>query len=49
MEGLVSELEDPTFINLINKHDICLLYETWKSDDSKINLPGFWDFSIARP
>ena len=29
--------------------DICILTETWKKDDSKINLDGFWDFSQIRP
>ena len=49
VEGLASELEDPSFVDLIYQHDICLLNETWRSDDSKIGLPGLWDFSIIRP
>ena len=49
IEGLASGLEDPDFINLMYNHDICLLCETWKKDDSKINLPGWWDFSLVRP
>ena len=49
IEGLASGLEDPSFIDLMYKHDICLLCETWKKDDSKINLPGWWDFSLVRP
>ena len=49
IEGLASGLEDPNFIDLMYKHDICLLSETWKRDESKINLPGWWDFSQVRP
>ena len=48
VEGLSSELDDPSFIELMHQHDICLLNETWKVDDSKIGLPGFWDFSQVR-
>ena len=48
VEGLASELEDPNFIKLMNDHDICLLNETWRTEDTKINLPGFWDFSLIR-
>ena len=48
VEGLSTELDDPTFIELMNRHDICLLNETWKTDDSKVGLPGFWDFSQVR-
>ena len=33
----------------MNKHDICLLNETWRAEDSKISLPGFWDFSVIKP
>ena len=36
-------------IDLLYEHDICLLQETWKRDESKINLPGCWDFSQVRP
>jgi exonuclease III len=49
VEGLASELEDPTFVDLLYKHDICLLNETWRADDSKLALPDFWDFSLVRP
>ena len=49
IEGLASGLEEPDVINLLNEHDICIFSETWKTDDSKINLPGWWDFSIVRP
>ena len=49
VEGLGSTFEDPAFSDLITKHDICLLTETWKGDDTKIELPGFWDFHQIRP
>jgi len=49
VEGLKSELEDLSFLELINEHDICLLNETWRGEDSKICLPGFWDFSVIKP
>ena len=49
IEGLASGLEDPEFLDMMYKHDICVFCETWRKDDSKINLPGWWDFSIVRP
>ena len=49
IEGLDSILRDPSFLDLINKHDICILTETMKKDDSKLNLDNFWDFSQIRP
>ena len=49
VEGLDSMLLDPNFMELAMKHDICLLSETMRKEDSKLNLPGFWDFSIVRP
>ena len=49
VEGLNSMVDDPSFMELISDHDICLLTETWKGDESKINIPGFWDFSQIRP
>ena len=49
VEGLNSTSEDPLFSELVTKHDICLLTETWKGDDSKIDLTGFWDFHQIRP
>ena len=49
VEGLDSILLDPNFLDMINKHDICILTETMRKDDSKLNLNGFWDFSLVRP
>ena len=49
VEGLESMLLDPTFTSLINSHDICVLVETMKKDDSKLNLANFWDVSQVRP
>ena len=49
VEGLTSELDDPSFLGLLYEHDICLVNETWKKDESKIGLPGLWDFSLIRP
>ena len=49
VEGLESELDDPHFVDMLYEHDISLLNETWKGDDSKVNLPGLWDFSLVRP
>ena len=48
VEGLESILRDPSFHTLIDVHDICFLSETMKRDDSKLNLKGFWDFSLVR-
>ena len=33
IEGLDSGLQDPSLIDVINRHDICILTETWKKDD----------------
>lgn len=49
VENLEPKLNDPHFLDLLNKHDLCILCETWKKDESKLNLPGFWDFSQIRP
>jgi exonuclease III len=49
IEGLETGMEDPCLIDLLYEHDICLLQETWKRDETKINLPGCWDFSQVRP
>ena len=49
VEGLDSILLDPSFITMIQKHDICLLTETMRGDDSKLDIPGFWDYSLIRP
>ena len=48
VEGLDSMLCDPSFLTLIEAHDICFLLETMKRDDSKLNLDGFWDHSLVR-
>ena len=48
VEGLASELEDVCFLELLNGHDICLLNETWRTENSKLDLPGFWDFSVVK-
>ena len=49
IEGLDSILLDPNFKDLIGTHDICLLSETIRGDDSKLNFKCFWDFLIVRP
>ena len=49
VEGLDSILDNPEFFSLINKHDFCILTETMRNDDTKLNLENFWDFSLARP
>ena len=48
VENLEPKLDEPHFIDLISSHDISFLCETWRRDDSKICLPGFWDFSQVR-
>ena len=37
VEGLDSMLLDPNFMELAMKHDICLLSETMRKEDSKLN------------
>ena len=49
VEGLNSMLDEPSFNQLLAKHDICLLTETWKKDETKLNIEGFWDDSQVRP
>ena len=48
VEGLKSKLEDPSFIKLVKQFDILVLTETCKSDISKLDLEGCWDFSQVR-
>ena len=48
VEGLKAKLDDPSFLELIQKHDIIILTETWKADTLKINIEGFWDYSQVR-
>ena len=48
VEGLDSILLDPSFFSLINSHDISFLTETMRKDETKLNLPGFWDHSLIR-
>ena len=49
VEGLSAQLNDSSFHDLLNLHDINILTETWRSSDSKIELTGFWDYSQVRP
>ena len=49
VEGLKTKLDDPSFLELIQKYDIIILTETWKADTLKINIEGFWDYSQVRP
>ena len=44
VEGRKTRLDNPSFVELIQKYDITILTETWKSDTLKINIKGFWDF-----
>ena len=45
VEGLKSKLDNPSFLELIQKYDIIILTETWKANTLKINIEGFWDYS----
>ena len=49
VENLDPKLEEPQFLDLVNSHDVCILCETWKKDESKLKIPGFWDYSQIRP
>ena len=49
VENLEPKLDEPDFINLIASHDISFLCETWRKEDTKLNLHGLWDFSQIRP
>ena len=48
VEGLEDMLEDLTFTSLTNSQVICLLTETMRMMDSKLNIDGFGDFSQIR-
>ena len=48
VEGRKTKLDNPSIVELIQKYDIIILRETWKSDTLKINIKGFWDFSQVR-
>ena len=48
VEGRKTKLDNPSFVELIQKYDIIILRETWKSDTLKINIKDFWDFSQVR-
>ena len=49
VENLEPKLDEASFVDLIYEHDICVLTETWKKDETKLGLPGFWDISQCRP
>ena len=49
VKGLKPKLDDPNFIDFIQKYDVVILTETWKADTSKINIERYWDFSQIRP
>ena len=49
VEGLKSKLDNPSFLELIQKYDIIILTETCKADTLKINIEGSWDYSQVRP
>lgn len=48
VEGLCSKLEDPSFINCLNKFDVIVLLETWLPHGFQVNVPGFSSFSTYR-
>ena len=47
--GLKTKLDNPSFLELIQKYDIIILTETWKADTLKINIEGFWDYLQVHP
>ena len=47
VEGIKTKLDDPSFLELIQKYDIIILTETY--DTLKINIEDFWDYSQVRP
>ena len=49
VEGLDTMLLNPGFMDLVSEHDICLLTETMRKDNSKLNIDGLWDHSQVRP
>ena len=48
VKWLKSELEDFSFIKLVQQFDISVPRETWKRGTSKLDLQGFWDFLQVR-
>ena len=49
VEGLKPKLDNLSFTDFIQKYDISIFTETWKSNNSKINIEGLWDYSQVRP
>ena len=47
--GLISKLNCPEFISLVNNYDIVGLKETKLDDIDTINIPGYTAFSITHP
>ena len=43
VEDLKTTLDDTSFLELIQKHEVIILTETWKADTLKNNIEGFWD------
>ena len=48
VKWLKSELEDFSFIKLVQQFDISVPRETWKRGTSKLDLEGFWNFLQVR-
>ncbi|KAH3781904.1 hypothetical protein DPMN_159813 [Dreissena polymorpha] len=49
VHGLTALKRDSVdFINIVAKHDIIFLYETWTSDSSVVDIPGYKSFNFYR-
>ena len=48
VEGLKTKLDNPSFLELIQKYDITILTEAWKADTLNIIIEGFWDYLQVR-
>ena len=48
VENLLPKMDESDFINLMEKHDICIFTETWLVSDKKLGLSNFRDFHQVR-
>jgi len=48
VHGLGSKLEDIDFVSYVNKFDFFSLLETWSTENTKINIPGYSYFHQCR-
>ena len=49
MNGLSQcKIDDPLFVDILLKYDICFLFETWTNSSSNISLNGYISHNFYR-